>query len=180
MDPDVIHDPVFQQLLLKYELEARKLRDAVIAMRSFYLKHHVRPIDETTNQKWRGALLGEEAAARHYEVESAAADLLRYAFELAPHNNSPIHLEEIMLLKLAHRTRLAGGGGWGVTKTGPIGIEEKVQIDDGVPITWVINPKNYEFTERARRRRKAAEAAISREDTTPLPKPQPDDVKDVQ
>ena len=177
MDPDVIHDPVFQQLLLKYELEGRKMRDAVIAMRSFYLKHHVRPLDETTDQKWRGALLGEEACARHEEQQSAAADLLRYAFELAPHNSSSIHLEEVMLLKLAHTERLIRRSGWGTTKPGPLGIEEKVYIDDGPPITWIINPKNFEFTERARRRREAKEAAAAAENTEPLPEPPSSDVQ---
>lgn len=172
MDPDVIHDPVFQQLLLKYELEARKLRDAVISMRSFFLKHHKSPNDETTTEKWRSAILSEEACQRHLSVESAAADLLRYAFEIAPVSNDALHLEELFKLKLAHRERLKRRSGWGVTKPGPLGIEEKVRIDDGVPITWVINPRNYEFTERARRRREAAEkAAMPREDSPSLSEP---------
>ena len=155
MDPDVIHDPVFQDLLHKFELESRKLRDAVIAMRSFYLTHHTRPLDESTSEKWRGALLAEEACARHEGAESAAADLLRYAFELAPHSNGGLHLEEIMKLKHAHRERLDRRSGWGTPQPHPRGIEEKVLIDGGPAVTWVINPKDYEFTERARRRRES-------------------------
>jgi len=174
VDPDVIHDPVFQQLLLKYELEARKLRDAVISMRSFYLKHHKAPADETATEKWRSAILGEEACQRHQLVESAAADLLRYAFEISPVSNDALHLEEVLRLKLAHRERLARGGGWARTKASPIGIEEKVYIDDGAPITWVINPRNYQFTERARKRREASEAAIPDENTPPLSEPSTD------
>jgi len=176
MDPDVIHDPVFQQLLLKYELEARKLRDSVIAMRSFYLKHHKAPADETTTEKWRSAILGEEACQRHQSVESAAADLLRYAFELAPVSNDALHLEELLKLKIIHSERLARGGGWAPPKPSPLGIEEKVYIDDGAPITWVINPKNYSFTERARKRREAAEAAIPEDVSPPLSEP-PSDVE---
>ena len=57
MDIDVVLDPLFEQLLLKYELEGRKLRDAVIAMRSFFLTHHKSPNDESTSEKWRGAIL---------------------------------------------------------------------------------------------------------------------------
>jgi hypothetical protein len=164
MDPDVIHDPVFQQLLMEYELESRKLRDAVIAMRSFYLTHHKRPLDETTSEKWRGAILSEEACRRHEAAVDAAAQLLRYSFEIAPHNNDGLHLEEIMARKIAHRERLDRRSGWGKSKPHPNGIEEKVHIDDGPPVTWVINPKNYEFTERARRRRERQQAAIPSDD----------------
>lgn len=160
MDPDVVHDPVFQQLVHKFELESKRLRECVVAMRSFYLKHHKAPQDETTSEKWRGAILGEEAAARHQAVESAAADLLRYAFEIAPINNCPIHLEELYKLKMVHRERLERRGGWGPKTPSPKGIEEKVHIDDGPPVTWVIDPKNYEFTERARKRREKQQPAM--------------------
>lgn len=156
MDPDVIHDPVFQKLLHKLELEQRKLRDAVIAMRSFYLKHHKRPMDESTSEKWRGAMLSEEAAARFQNVESAAAQLLRYGFEIAPHSNNALHMEEIYLLKQAHKERVTKKAGWGKTPPHPRGIEEKVRVDDGPPITLVIEPRHYEFTDRARKRRKPA------------------------
>ena len=167
MDPDVIHDPVFQQLLLKYEMEARKLRDAVISMRSFYLKHYKAPTEESPSEQWRSAILSEEACHRHQSVESAAADLLRYAFELAPNSNNPIHLEEILMLKLAHKERTERRAGWGKSKPHPKGIEEKVHIDGGPPITWVISPKNYEFTERARKRREGVEPAITEDDLPP-------------
>lgn len=178
MDPDVVHDPVFYDLLHRLELEQRKLRDAVISMRSFYLTHHKKPQDETTSEKWRGALLGEEACARHESVQTAAADLLRYAFELAPHCNDGLHLEEIMLLKHAHRERLARRTGYGKAEPHPRGIEEKVHVDGGMPVTWVINPKNYEFTERARRRREREEPATDPEST--LTPPPPSDVEGVE
>ena len=180
MDPDVIHDPVFQQLLLKYELEARKLRDAVVAMRSFYLSHHKPPSDETTTEQWRSAILAEEACQRHLSVESAAADLLRYAFEIAPISNDSLHLEEIYKLKLAHRDRTGRRTGWGKGESHPQGIDEQVSIDDGPPITWVINPKNYEFTERARKRREAKEPAMPAQDSEHLDEPAPTDVDTVE
>ena len=167
MDPDVVHDPVFQQFVLQYELEGRKLREAVIAMRSFYLKHHTRPLDETTSEKWRGAILSEEAAARHEAVVEAAADLLRYAFEIAPFNSDALHLEELYKLKLAHRERLARGGGWGASKPGPKGIEEKVRVDDGPPVTLVIQPEHYDFTARAQRAATSSEPAIPQEEIQP-------------
>jgi hypothetical protein len=169
MDPDVIHDPVFQQLLLKYELESRKLRDAVIAMRSFYLTHHKSPQNETAAERWKGSILSEDTCQRHLSAESAAADLLRYAFEIAPHSDNALHLEELFKLKMAHRERLERRTGWGKTEPHPRGIEEKVLIDGGPPITWVINPKNYEFTEQARRRREQAEAAIPSEKSSDSP-----------
>jgi hypothetical protein len=151
MDPDVVHDPVFQALLVKYEIAGRKLRDSVIAMRSFYLTHHKRPHDETPSEKWRGALLGEDAAQRHIDVEDAAAQLLRYAFEIAPHCNDALHLEELYHLKLAHKERLERRTGWGRPEPHPKGIEEKVTIDGGPPITLVIEPKHWDYTERGKR-----------------------------
>jgi len=160
MDPDVVHDPVFQDLLVKYEIAGRKLRESVIAMRSFYLTHHKGPHDETTSEKWRGALLGENAAQRHIDVEDAAGHLLRYAFELAPHSNDSLHLEELYLLKAAHKERLERRTGWGRSEPHPKGIEEKVSIDGGPPITLVIDPKHWDYTERGKQ---AAERAASRE-----------------
>jgi hypothetical protein len=169
MDPDIVHDPVFHELLLKFELESRKLRDAVIAMRSFYLTHHKAPKDETTSEKWRGALLSEEAAARYQNVEEAAGQLLRYGFEIAPHSSCPLHMEELLKLKSAHRERVQRRAGWGYTEPHPKGIEEQVQIDDGPPITWVIKPTSYEFTERARRATERRKPAIDLGSDTQAP-----------
>jgi len=180
MNPDVVHDPIFQQLVLQYELEGRKLRTAVIAMRSFYLTHHKGPLDETTNEKWRGAVLSEDACARHERVTKAAADLLRYSFEIAPHSNDSLHLEELYKLKMAHRERLARGGGWGTSKPGPNGIEEKVRVDDGPPITLVIDPKHYEFTDRAKKRQDPGKPAIPQDGVIPTPEPPTDPPTDVR
>lgn len=160
MDPDIIHDPVFQDFLLKLERSGRKLRDSVIAMRSFYLKHHKRPLDETTSEKWRGALLSEEAVQHHESLVEAAAQLLRYAFELAPHSNDDLHLEELLKLKLAHKERVAHPRGWKKAEPHPRGIEEKVQVDDGPPITLVIEPRHYDYTERAKRAQARRKPAI--------------------
>ena len=126
MDPDIIHDPVFQDLLLKYELAGRKLRDAVIAMRSFYLTHHKRPLDETTSEKWRGAILSEEACKYHEAVVDRAADLLRYSFEIAPHSNDGPHMEELLKLKAAHKERLKTKVTGRPAEPHPRGIEEHV------------------------------------------------------
>lgn len=160
MDPKVVRDPVFQALLAKHELAGRKLRDAVIAMRAWYLDHHKRPLDENTSEKWRGALLSEDAAQRHQDVVDAAAQLLRYAFEIAPHSNCDLHLEEIYKLKLAHRERLDKQMGYGERRPHPKGIEERVEIDGGPPLTLVIDPKHWEYTDRARRIRERKKPAM--------------------
>jgi len=155
VDPDISHDPVFQQLLTHHELASRKLRDAVAAMRSFYLNHHKSPQAETTSEKWRGSILGEEASALFQRVEESAAQLLRYAYEIAPTNNTSVHMEEMARLKEAHRLRLKGGGLWSGARKTIRGIEEKVLIDDGPPITVIIKPSAYRFTQRARRKKPA-------------------------
>lgn len=164
MDPDVILDPVFQELLLKLELSTRKLRDAAIAMRSHYLTHDKKPQDEDATEQWRGAILSEEAALTHEAVEDAAAQLLRYAFELAPHSNCALHLEELCKLRLAHEDRLNLRTGWGTPYPHPRGIEERVRTKEGVPLTLVINPSAWEFTEKARRANAAREPAIHPEE----------------
>jgi len=161
MDPDVAHDPVFAELLLQLELSSRKLRESAAALRSFYLTHHETPLDEGVNEKWRGAILGEDAAQRQQDVEKAAAQLLRYAFEIVPHSNCPLHMEELLQLKAAHQKRLKCRTGWGKTRPHPRGIEEKVSIDGGPPITLVIEPKHWEFTERAKRARSRSEGGDS-------------------
>lgn len=169
MDPDVVHDPVFQALLLKFELSGRKLREAVIAMRSFYLTHHKTPQDENSSERWRGALLSESAAQLHQDVEDAAAQLLRYGFEIAPHSNCPLHLEELFKLKLAHRERLEKRMGWGKAEPHPRGIEERVTVDEGPPITLVINPEHWSFTDRGKRSaaRRAAREKPAMDPTQP-------------
>lgn len=161
MDPNIAHDPVFQDLLVKHELAGRKLRDAVALMRSFYLNHEVSPHDETVAKKWRGAILSEEASALFQRVEESAAQLLRYAYEIAPHNNDPDHLEGLRLLRLAHRERLKRGVGWSGHRKTIRGIEEKVRIDDGPPVTVIIKPSAYSYTARARRAKEAARNAAN-------------------
>ena len=169
MDPAVVHDPVFLELLHRSELASRKLRDAVIAMRSFYLAHKKAPLDESASETWRGAILGEEASARFEAANAAQADLLRYAYELAPHGNSPIHLEEIELLRLAHKKRTERRSGWGTCGPTTKGIEEKARIDPGPPVTLVIRPQHYEFTERAKKAKERAEPAITDPELPPSP-----------
>jgi len=173
VDPDIVHDPVFQELLKKHEVAARKLRDAVIAMRAFYLTHHKRPEDETTTEKWRGAVLGEDAARTHEAAVDAAANLLRYGFELAPHSNCPVHLEELYKLKADHRERLERRTGWGKGDPHPKGIEEQVHVDGGPPITLVFKPSAWEFTERGKRAAARRQPAILPEDT-PSSEPPPE------
>ena len=171
MDPDVVHDPVFADLLLEFAGAGTRLRDAVIAMRSFYLHRHTRPIDESTSEKWRGAILGEEAAQHHEALVESAAQLLRYAFELAPVENSSLHMDGLLRLKSAHRERLERRTGWGKPAKVPGSIEEKVSIDRGPPITLLIDPKHWDYTERgknaAQRRLNAGEPAITTETTQP-------------
>jgi hypothetical protein len=175
MDPDVIHDPVFQAMLYKLELNTRKLRDSVIAMRSFYLTHDETPQAEGINDKWRGSILSEEAAARHESLVDAAADLLRYAFEIAPHSSCPLHMEELYKMKAEHRRRLEVRTGWGKPIPHPRGIEEKVQTENGVPLTLVINPSAWEFTAKAKRANAQRKPAIRHQDdiVQPIDEPPP-------
>lgn len=161
MDPDVSHDPVFQHLLTHHELASRKLRDAVAAMRSFYLHHHKSPHEETSSEKWRGSILSEEAAALFQRVEESAAQLLRYAYEIAPIHSDPEHMEEMARLKEAHRERLKGGRSWSGHRKTIRGIEEKVHIDDGPPVTVIIKPSAYDYTDRARRKKPAIQGSDS-------------------
>lgn len=152
MDPHVLQDPVFQELMHKHELAGRRLREAVVAMRSFHLTTHKPPIDYTPSEKWRAAQLGESAAHRLDEVREAAAELLRYAYEIAPHSSCPQHLSEISSLKKAHKERVGRRTGWKHRDPNQVrGIEEQVSVDGGPPITIVIKPKHYEFSERHRR-----------------------------
>ena len=151
MDPDVVHDPVYAELVAKHERACRKLRDAVAAMRSFYLTHHKRPLDESSAERWRGA------------------QLLRYAFEIAPHSNDGLHMEEILKLKAAHRERLERRTGWGKAAPHPKGIEEKVSVDGGPPITLVIDPKHYDYTERGKRARARREGKPAMDPSTQPP-----------
>jgi len=133
-------------------------------MRSFYLLHHKAPKDESVTEKWRGALLSEEASAKLLSVKSAAQALLRYGYEISPHNSAPEHLEEVAERRRAHQERLEARTGWGDVVDGPRGIEEKVHIDSGPPITVVFKPSAYEFTDRARRRLTSEEPAMRPDD----------------
>lgn len=155
MDPDVSHDPIFQDLLTKHELAGRKLRDAVAEMRAFFLKNTSSPSDETTTEKWRGAILSEEASDKFQRVEETAAQLLRYAYELAPKNSTPGHMEELELLRAAHMKRAKYGGGWSSGRRIIRGIEERVIIDDGPPVTIILKPSAWSYSARARRKKPA-------------------------
>jgi len=161
VDPDISHDPVFQQLLSHHELASRKLRDAVAAMRSFYLHHHKSPQEENASEKWRGSILSEEAAALFQKVEDSAAQLLRYSYEIAPINSDPEHMAEMARLKAAHKERLKRGVRWSGHFRTMRGIEEQVIIDDGMPVTVIIKPSAYEYTQRAKQRKPAIEASNS-------------------
>jgi|3_EtaG_2_1085321.scaffolds.fasta_scaffold00329_39 hypothetical protein len=175
MDPDVIQDPVFQHLLLKLESSQRKLRDSVIALRSFYLTHHKRPLDDTLTEKWRSALLGEKTCQLQQKVEDAVGDLIRYGFEIMPNNNSPSHIEDIMKLKAAHMERLRTQAGWGESDPAALGFEEKVLIDRGPPITITIKPSKWDYTEKAKRAKRARKPAMDQESD-----PSPTDVDDAE
>jgi len=153
MDPDVIQDPVFQELLLKSELAAHKLRDAVIALRSYYLTHHKTPAEENLSDQWKSSLLCEAASSAFEKAEAAHAELLRYGYEIVPRDSTPEQMELLKQLKQAQHSRLKLRSGYGETAAQPRGIEEKMDIDSGPPVTVVIHPKHYEFTEKARRAR---------------------------
>lgn len=157
MDPDVIHDPVFRDLLLKSELGIRKLRDAVIAMRGFYLRHDKGPQEESTTESWRGAVLSEDAAQKFEAAREAAAQLLRYAYEIAPKSSMFWDMEEVRSAKAAHWERLARVREWSGARKTMRGLEERVHIDEGPPVTVVIRPEHYDFTAKARKARQLRE-----------------------
>jgi hypothetical protein len=157
MDPDVIQDPVFQELLLKSEIAGHKLRDAVIALRSYYLTHHKSPQEDDLSDQWKSSMLCETASGAFEKAQDAYADLLRYAYEIVPRDGSKEHMELLRKLKEAHRERLEMRAGWGKTAAHPRGIEEKVLVDGGPPVTVVIHPKHYEFTTKAKMAKLAKE-----------------------
>jgi hypothetical protein len=144
---------VFQEQLLKAELAAHKLRDAVIALRSYYLTHHKAPSDENLSEQWKSSLLCEAATEAFEASEAAQADLLRYGYELVPRDGTSEQMSLLQELKAAHALRLKLRSGHSESEPHPRGIEEKVSIDSGPPVTVVIHPKHYEFTEKARRAR---------------------------
>lgn len=153
MHPDVLQDPVFQDLLRDYELASRKFRDAIIALRAYHLSHHKSPTDESMGERWRTAHLQNAASAAHDRVEETAAQLLRYGYEIAPHSSCSSHLAEIEQLRNAHKERINRRSGWkeSADQHPHRGIEERVQIDGGPPITIVLRPEHYSFSKRSRR-----------------------------
>ena len=155
MDPDVFLDPVFQELLIKHERAGRKLRDAIIAMRGWFLKHDKSPQEETTNEKWRSALLSEEASALHLAVQDTAAELLRYGYELAPMSNSLAHMASLRVIRQEHRKRLAARDRWMGHRRTTQGIEEKVWVDGGPPLTVIIKAPGGGLTKRPRAKKPA-------------------------
>lgn len=77
-------------------------------------------------------------------------------------------MEEILKLKLAHLKRLEERTGYGKREPHPRGIEEKVSVDGGPPLTLVINPQHWDYTDRAKRVR---ERQASREKPAMTPDP---------
>lgn len=139
---DVLHDPVFHDLLHQHAKAARRLRDSVLALRAWHLDHVKHPGEETTSEKWRSATLQEDAVRSLEMVKTAAEELLRYGFEMAPHSGETEHITSIRAARSAHRERLKrfslGKYGSQEASTGP---EEKIYVDDGPPLTIVLKPK---------------------------------------
>lgn len=139
---DVLQDPVFQDLVRRHELAVRRLREDVVRMRHHYLHHLKRPADESAAEQWKAATLQNAACERLEEVRDSAAELLRYAFEVAPHSNDPEHLSSIAAARAAHEKRLTERTGWGTRPILPKGPEEQVRLDDGAPFTIVLKPQD--------------------------------------
>jgi len=135
---DVMYDPVFHDLVRRHEIAARRLRDSVLALRAWHLNHVKHPGEENHSEKWRSAHLQNCAVAALETLRDAAADLVRYGFELSPHSSEAEHIAEIAASRDAHKTRVEKRTGWGRGPIHPKGPEEQVRIDDGPPITIVL------------------------------------------
>lgn len=151
MDPAVLGDPIFRELLVEYENTGKKLRDAVIALRSFCLRL---PLDQdSVAQQWKVSNLSDDLSSKLVKHQDAAAQLVRYGFELSAHSNDPAHIAEITKLRAAHFDRLLCRPG-SLKDSRPVirGIEEKIDVNDGgPPVTIVIKPQHYDLTDRAKR-----------------------------
>jgi hypothetical protein len=135
---DVLLDPIFHDLVRRHELAARRLRESVLALRAWHLDHVKHPGEETAGEKWRSASLQNAAHHALDVLRDAAADLVRYGFELAPYSNDDEHRAEIAASREAHRERVEKKTGWGKGLIQFRGPEEKVRVDDGPPITIVL------------------------------------------
>jgi len=121
---------------------ARRLRDSVLALRSWHLDHVKHPGEESTSEKWRSATLQDDVVKSLDMVRDAAEDLLRYGFEMAPHSSENEHLTSVNAARTAHRERLkrCNLGKYG-SREEPTGPEEKIYVDGGPPLTIVLKEK---------------------------------------
>jgi hypothetical protein len=133
---------MFHDLMQRHSKAARRLRDSVLALRSWHLGHEKHPGEQTVTEKWRTASLQEDVVKSLDMVRDAAEDLLRYGFELAPHSAEHSHIEEIAKRRVAHKKRVEEKTGWGSRPIELRGPEEQVKVDDGPPITIVLKPKD--------------------------------------
>lgn len=133
---DVYQDPLFLDLVRRHETAVRRLREDVARLRAHSLSHEKVPTDP--GGKWHAAKLQEAAHHQIDAVRDAAADLLRYAFELVPHSNDPELLADLAALRSAHKQRLAQRTGWGQAPLQLRGPEEKIHVDGGPPLTIVL------------------------------------------
>jgi hypothetical protein len=141
---DVLHDPIFHDLLQRHARAARRLRDSVLALRSWHLDHGKHPGEETVSEKWRSASLQEDCVKAFEFERDTAEELLNYGFELAFHSSENEHIEDIRSKIAAHKKRLEEKTGWGSRPIELRGPEERIKIDDGPPITIVMKPKQPE------------------------------------
>lgn len=166
MDPRILHDPAFHELLKSLEVAAKRLRDTVIALRAFYLDHNKAGHEETQAERWKGALLSSDASAAHEKLEDAAAGLLRYGYELAPHDDSEDHRKQIEHLKEKQYQRILTQRSESTSVEHPRGFEERVHVEEGHPLTLVIRPEYWHYTERAKQTLERKQPAIN-PDTDP-------------
>ena len=138
---DVLHDPVFHVLMQRHARAARRLRDSVLALRSWHLHHTKHPGEQDIGEKWRSATLQDDVTKSLELVRDAAADLVLYGFEMAPHSDETEHLSEIAAARVAHKKRVEEKTGWGTRAPEAKGPEEQVKAADGPPVTIVLKSK---------------------------------------
>jgi hypothetical protein len=166
MDLDVFYDPDYQALIQQFNKYHRELLDAVIAQRSWHLKNFVSPDEETNQQRMRAALLANATSEKFEALDRVTRDLVRYGYELAPFSNNPKHLAEVAAAIEAQHLRLAQRKGEGRGPGMKNVVEEKARVDDGPPITLLIDQDAYASAVRRKSRLRGAKPAKRR--VTPL------------
>lgn len=137
---EVLLDPQFHDLLRRYELAARRLRQAVIELRHFHLHQKLPPSEQLYAEKWRSSLLQDAVNHAQVDLEDCLSHLVQYGFALTPHSNSAAHLASIEHERQSQLKRLAGRG-WFNRSGAPLPEGEEIELhpkDEGPPVKIIL------------------------------------------